>query len=126
MADIRDSPIERYKQHRFRAKRRGIAFSLSFEQWWEIWEPYWGRRGTGSMEMCMCRTADKGGYEAGNVRIATVKENQHERALECRTAKAQIKYVSPARTQGASSSRSDWLHRRHAFTEYFEHDDEWD
>lgn len=116
------TPYARFKQHRQSAKHRGIDFNLTFEQWWELWAPHWEKRGQGSQQMCMCRKADKGPYEVGNVRIATNKENQQERALEYRTTHAQRRYRYT--TQNAYTSLGaapvEWARGRHAFEEYRE------
>ena len=121
MAD-RSSPRARFNAHKSSATQRGIAFLLSFEQWWELWEPFWEKRGKGAQDMCMCRTADKGAYEWGNVRIATVKENQHERSLERRTTRAQRRYKYRARYDATSypADSVDWATGRNAFAEYKE------
>lgn len=63
------------------ARRRGIGFVMSFAEWWEIWEPRFSDRRQGGA--VMCRTADRGPYAVGNVRIDThvnnLKEAQRER-----------------------------------------------
>lgn len=81
-----------YRAHKCRAAKRGIEFLLTFEQWWELWEPHWDRRGLGALDMCMCRTHDEGPYAVGNVRIATNKENHHERAMMERIKRTPKKY----------------------------------
>lgn len=87
-------PKRAYASHKNSAKQRGIAFTLSFEQWWELWEPHWERRGRGINDMCMCRRHDQGGYELGNVRIATVRENRHEAAMERKVRHSQRRHSS--------------------------------
>ena len=78
---MRTDPRSRYLQHKRGAADRGIEFLLSFEQWWELWEPHWEKRGTRKGQMCMCRRHDTGPYAVGNVRIATNRENHQERAM---------------------------------------------
>ena len=75
------TPKAKFDQHRRGAAERGIAFKMTFAEWWGLWEPHWERRGKGSQDMCMCRTRDEGAYEVGNVRIATNKENAQEAAV---------------------------------------------
>lgn len=68
----------RFCQHRYNtAKRPGIEFRLSFEEWWAIWElsGRWSERGRGGEKYCMCRFGDVGHYSVGNVFIATNSEN---------------------------------------------------
>jgi hypothetical protein len=113
------TPERRFQAHKNSAKDRGIEFLLTFEEWWALWEPHWERRGRGSQQMCMCRTADKGGYQVGNVRIATNRENQQERALEYRTTRAQRSY-RPKRVTSNGAASLEWTRGRHAFEEYKE------
>ncbi len=75
------TPKQKYELHRRGAIKRGIAFKLTFEEWWGLWEPHWEKRGVGGQDLCMCRTRDEGAYELGNVRIATKKENAQEAAV---------------------------------------------
>lgn len=67
----------KFKQQRHGAKSRGIPFTFTFEEWWEFWsEPgRWEKRGNRRGCLCMARRADTGGYEPGNVYIATVEQN---------------------------------------------------
>lgn len=81
MSDRNHTPKAKYALHRSQAGRRGIAFTLTFDEWWAIWEPHWEKRGSGGQQMCMCRTRDEGAYALGNVRIATNKENRQEAAV---------------------------------------------
>lgn len=72
-------PRAKFNVHKATAKQRGIAFLLTFEQWWSLWEPHWSNRGVGVTEMVMARTGDVGAYEVGNVRIITNLENIREK-----------------------------------------------
>jgi hypothetical protein len=83
-----------FSAHKRQAAKREIEFLLTFEQWWELWEPFWDRRGLKSLDMCMCRKYDEGPYAVGNVRIATNKENHHERAMMGRIKRTPKKYRS--------------------------------
>ena len=65
----------KYSTHINNSKKRGIPFLHSFEQWWDLWEPYWEDK----EKYCMCRKEDKGAYEVGNVRIDTWSGNLQER-----------------------------------------------
>jgi hypothetical protein len=66
----------KYANHKGHATTRGIEFKLTFDEWWELWEPHYAERGTG--RMVMCRTNDEGPYEMGNVRIDTQSNNAME------------------------------------------------
>lgn len=75
-----------YENHKGRAKNSNIGFSLTFDQWKNIWEkalgPNWfEKRGTKSHNYCMARNKDKGPYKIGNVSIKTMSENSREAHL---------------------------------------------
>lgn len=59
------------------AEGRGIKFSLTFPEWWEIWESsgHWDERGRGKGRYCMGRIGDVGGYAIGNVEIIKHEQN---------------------------------------------------
>lgn len=67
----RKSPRGRYRKQKEHAKRRGIKFLLSFNEWWSIWQQSgkYSLRGRGKGRYCMCRYNDSGAYEIGNVYI---------------------------------------------------------
>ena len=67
----RDLFRKAYTQHKSNAKRRGVPFLLTFEEWKEVWlaSNKWNLRGRGVDKYCMCRKGDAGVYEVGNVFI---------------------------------------------------------
>lgn len=65
--------LQKFKAHRNSAEARGIAFRLTFAEWWRVWEPHWPRRHLD--KLCMCRNGDQGDYALGNVYIATTQQN---------------------------------------------------
>jgi RimJ/RimL family protein N-acetyltransferase len=69
----RASPKGQYAKHKENAKRRGVPFHLTFEQWWTLWKPHWERRGKGGL--VMCRKGDSGPYAVGNVYIESQSHN---------------------------------------------------
>lgn len=69
------SPISRYNAHKQTAKRRKIDFYLTFEEWWDIWQPFWYNRGREKDNFVMCRVGDCGAYEKTNVYIDTYSNN---------------------------------------------------
>jgi hypothetical protein len=108
----RSSPRDRYAQHRASARERGIAFDLTFEEWWEIWEPHFAKRGVSSGAMQMCRNGDVGAYAPGNVRIASHAENCDEA-----TAASRRKALEDSWPDGSSAS---WIMDRGLFCDdYF-------
>ena len=66
-----------YQMQKKRAKRRGILFLLTFEEWLDIWvsSGHWEQRGRGADKYCMSRVGDLGGYEVGNVFIQLHSDN---------------------------------------------------
>jgi hypothetical protein len=75
------TPRGRYVMHRENARRRGVSFLLSFDSWWNIWEPHWERRGCGRGELVMARHSDSGPYAVGNVEIITHAQNVKDAAM---------------------------------------------
>lgn len=71
------TPSKRYDNHKQRARRLGIGFNLTFEEWWSIWSESgkYSRCGTRRADYHMARFGDIGNYEVGNVRIITCAEN---------------------------------------------------
>jgi hypothetical protein len=67
----------RFRQHRNNAAKRGIAWEISFNEWWRIWHESgrWEDRGVGFGKYCMCRIGDAGPYAPTNVFIGTQMEN---------------------------------------------------
>ncbi len=78
----RDANPERftYEKRRQDAKRRGIPFLLTFDEWWSIWDASgkWDQRGQHTGQYMMARLGDVGPYAVGNVRIITCNENVSE------------------------------------------------
>lgn len=65
------TPKGRYRKQKEHAKRRGIGFKISFDEWWSVWQSSgkYELRGRGKGRYCMCRYNDSGAYEIGNVYI---------------------------------------------------------
>jgi hypothetical protein len=64
-----------YQSQKSNAKRRGIGFLLTFEQWLEWWGDDLEKRGVGQFSLQMQRKADTGPYELGNIRKGTPRDN---------------------------------------------------
>lgn len=69
----------RYTRHKANAKRRGVEFLLTYEQWAAVWQDAgrWPERPEPGFHMCRC--GDVGPYAVGNVYIGTKGENCAER-----------------------------------------------
>lgn len=68
------------------AKKRGIQWSLTFEEWLEWWEVNLGsdwmdKRGRGKDKFCMSRHGDKGAYSLDNIKCVTNSENSSGKVL---------------------------------------------
>jgi hypothetical protein len=76
-----DQRRKRFGEQRRNARRRGIAWSLTFEEWWAVWDASgkWPQRGKRRGQFCMSRHGDQGPYAAGNVFIQERSENDRER-----------------------------------------------
>jgi hypothetical protein len=71
---------KKFSAHKSNAKRRGIEFNLTFDEWKQIWlnSGKWDQRGRGAEKYCMCRIGDKGAYSVENVFIGQGKHNVSE------------------------------------------------
>lgn len=119
-------PVKAYRAHATGAGQRGIAFRLTFAQWWKLWGPHYEQRGTKVGQMCMCRTGDQGAYEVGNVRIDTVAANAAERSFvhRSRNLAAGRLPLAVQRVRAVRSQCDDWMvSRRWVFKEYQEDED---
>lgn len=69
-----------FKSQRNRAKRRGIPFLMTFDEWWKVWQDSgrWDQRGRLEGQYVMARFGDSGPYAINNVRICSKEENRAE------------------------------------------------
>ena len=77
------TPWRKYKTHSYRAKRSGIEFLLTFDEWMKIWEDsgHFHERGCHRGQYVMARFGDKGPYAVGNVKIIKHEENGSEKVF---------------------------------------------
>ena len=77
------SPKAKYLCQKWRAKSRGIAWEISFEEWWAIWDASgkYHLRGGAAHNYVMARFGDKGPYHKDNVRICLASENNKESVI---------------------------------------------
>lgn len=73
------TPRNRYREHKQNAAKRGVGFELTYEQWYELWEPYLDRRGHCDGGYVMARNGDSGPYAVGNVAVVPHGVNVAER-----------------------------------------------
>jgi hypothetical protein len=84
----RKTPRGQFIAQRDNAKRRGIEWQFTFEQWIEWWGNDLSKRGRKADDLCMARFGDKGPYAPGNCFKQTMKENlvQREHFAGCAAA----------------------------------------
>ena len=72
-----DKSKQAYASQKCAAKKRGIDFQLTFDEWYKVWSDsgHWHQRGRGSEKYCMARHQDTGPYSINNVSIITNHEN---------------------------------------------------
>ena len=67
-----------YHNHKVRAKKRGLEFHFTYEEWINWWGDDIINRGRKLGQLVMARNGDQGPYHPSNVRKATVEENVKE------------------------------------------------
>ena len=80
------TPYEKYIKQVQHASDRGIPWSMSYEEWLEMWllSGKWEERGRKSGQYCMCRLGDTGPYSKKNCFIGLTDNNQQERWEDAR------------------------------------------
>ena len=70
----------KFNSHKQDAKRRGIDFQLTFEEWYSIWiaSGHWEERGCTRGKYVMSRYGDVGPYSVDNVFIQTAYKNNSD------------------------------------------------
>lgn len=83
----------RYWQQINNAKRRGIEFNMSYEEWLYVWlsSGHFDQRGKGRNKYVMARHGDTGPYEIGNVKIVTNYVNCSEATAGIKKTKEHAK-----------------------------------
>lgn len=67
-----------YIQQKGDAKKRGIEFKLTFEEFSNWWGDDFQHRGVGSNKLVMARYNDIGAYELSNIKKITFGDNSRE------------------------------------------------
>lgn len=76
------TPRGKYQQHKENARKRRIAFELTFEQWLDVWvsSGHFDERSNKTADgYVMARKGDRGPYAVGNVEIVPHRVNIAER-----------------------------------------------
>lgn len=85
----KDRVTHAFNSQRQAAKNRGVAWNLTFAQWFAVWQSS-GKlhlRGRGKGNYVMSRVNDAGCYELGNVHIQLATENSKEAVAKWRGKK---------------------------------------
>jgi hypothetical protein len=99
---IRRPPRKRiwrlYGYHKNNAKRRRIAFQISFEAWVGWWKQqlgprWWSKRGKRAHQYVMARYDDKGPYRLDNVHCITFAQNARDSRMKQQRAKLRIRML---------------------------------
>lgn len=83
-------PRQKFAESKYDARRRGVVFLLTFDQWLSIWKRSgkWTRRSNRRGGYCMARFGDRGPYAVGNVKIILHSDNVSEAQVGRRKSKA--------------------------------------
>ena len=65
-----------YSNQKHSAKKLGIPFLFTFEQWSEWWHDRWSQRGRKAGQLQMGRKGNSGPFSPDNVECATKEEKQ--------------------------------------------------
>jgi len=89
---------QRYWEHKQNAKRRGIDFELTFDEWLNVWQQSgkWDLRGRGKGSYVMSRVNDIGAYKIGNVYINVQEHNAKEARLGIKSTTQHSQKISNA------------------------------
>ena len=69
---------QKYYSHKFGAKRRGIEFMFTYDEWIAWWGDDIDNRGNAPDNLCMSRYGDVGPYHPDNVFKNTISKNSSE------------------------------------------------
>ena len=77
---MRDPIRWKFNEQRSAARKRGVEWVMSFDEWWSIWQSsgQWANRGCRRGQYVMARRGDVGAYEFGNVEIVRHEANVAE------------------------------------------------
>ena len=99
-----------YLLQRQAAKKRGIDWMLSFEQWLSVWmaSGKWDDRGCGVGKYCMSRRGDVGPYAIGNVFIQSSQQNSFDGGFGGKTKDSAIRGGKAGNGRGWTLSRGKY------------------
>lgn len=68
-----------FSRQRAQARFKGEPWQLTFEEWWELWQPHWHLRGNAPTSMNMIRRDTEKGWYWDNVQVTVRSEYLHRR-----------------------------------------------
>lgn len=85
-----------FRAHKFSANKRGLQFSLSFDEWYNWYLNHGVDKNiqVGHIDkdrLCMCRKNDKGGYSLNNIYTDSQEQNCRDYGKEIMTPKGKFK-----------------------------------
>lgn len=86
----RKSARRKFAAQKHSAALRGIEWKLSFKQWLAWWGEDLDRRGSRADQLVMCRKADRGAYELGNIDKGSPRDNARTRGNMTRLKNTQL------------------------------------
>jgi len=98
-----------YNSQKGHAKRRGVDFKLTFEEWFDWWQSTGHYQERGRKKDCyvMARHNDSGAYELGNIYCCTVQENARtSNKLNPRTISKKARDAATAANTGRTHSKT--------------------
>ncbi len=109
---------QKFHAQRGQAKRRGIEWQLTFEQWFQWWGEDLDKRGPRAWQLSMQRVGDAGPYALGNIRKGTPKDNGRTRSAVYQNTNTTTTWASwPVRDldepDPEDESISDYMSRDH-------------
>jgi hypothetical protein len=102
-----------YSSHRRSAKKRGIPFLFSFEQWSEWWltDDRWSRRGRKAGQLQMGRKGNSGPYSPDNVECATKEQKQKSQLVRLSSLPPEKRAEIAKKAGLARRGENHWLAR---------------
>lgn len=106
----------KYNTHKSNAKKRGIEFLLTFEEWSSLWinSGKYENRGRGKDKYCMCRINDVGPYSVDNVFIDTNSNNLRDGNINkvlSEETKQKISVAQTGKTHEYALGANNVMHR---------------
>lgn len=95
-AELRDYR-QKYWTNKGNAKKRGVAWRLTFEEWLCLWSEHILERGVHRDQYVLCRKNDQGAYAFGNCYVARSQHNNSVRGYKETRTHAEREWYRPNR-----------------------------